>query len=647
MSDARLSFSRVIDTLAHSYGEPDTPAITDPFQMIVLENIAYLASDARRAEAFDELRKTVGLRPAAIRKASHKTLLSVTGKGIVPENGVEKLRRIAEITEEFGDDLSSALKKPAAAAKKDLRKFPSIGEPAAEKILLFNHKLPVLAMDSNGLRVLVRLGFAPERRATQLPTKVCNKPWRLNYRRIAASWSVLTSSCDSTGRSYASGANRCAHGVRCGRNARFSPRRHFRPELLRCSTPMSCGTTLNRINDGDLKKAAISLCASRKDMLRRLDGLLLPNRSLAFFVFILLISAGPLYAQNQPAAGESWKFAVSGDSRNCGDIVMPAIAQQVRNDGAAFYWHLGDFRKMSDIDEDYRQIYPGATIDDYLANAWPDFIQHQMKPFGDLQVFLGIGNHELMTPKTRRQYVAQFAGWLDQPVVRQQRLADNPGDHVVKTYYHWIERGVDFIAMDNASHDMFGADQLTWFQNVLAKDAKDPAIRTVVLGMHASLPDGLSAGHSMNDSAHEQRSGRIVYSQLVDFRRATKKHVYVLASHSHFVLNNIYATACHPKDEVLDGWIMGSAGAVWYLLPQEHPSSTIAMTKVYGYLLATVAPDGAITFDFRQVKAPDVPASVVKKFTEKQVDWCFANNIANPPYQPNGPSCATGASPNQ
>jgi Calcineurin-like phosphoesterase len=359
----------------------------------------------------------------------------------------------------------------------------------------------------------------------------------------------------------------------------------------------------------------------------------------ARLLLMFCLAVGPALTA-QPSG--SWKFAVSGDSRNCGDIVMPAIAQRVRSDGAAFYWDLGDYRAIFNFDEDYRHVHPNATIDDYLANAWPDFIQHQMKPFGDLQVFLGIGNHELITPKTRPQYIAQFADWLDQPVIRHQRLADNPDDHLVKTYYHWIEHGVDFITMDNASPDMFDAGQMTWLQNVLAKDAKDPAIRTVVLGMHASLPDGLSAGHSMNDSPQEQSSGRIVYSQLLAFRRTTKKNVYVLASHSHFALNNIYATACRPKDEVLDGWIMGSAGAVWYLLP-EHAPSTVAMDKGYGYLLATVAPDGTIAFDFKQVKEPDVPASVVKEFTQPQVDWCFKSNISNPPYTPNGPSCANGA----
>src|SRR5208283_5143585 len=127
----------------------------------------------------------------------------------------------------------------------------------------------------------------------------------------------------------------------------------------------------------------------------------------------------------------------------------------------------------------------------------------------------------------------------------------------------------------------------TWFKGVLANDAKDSSIRTVVLGMHAALPDSLSAGHSMNDSAQEQSSGRNVYAQLVAFRRSTQKNAYVLASHSHFVMNNIYATACHANDDVLPGWIVGSAGAVRYRLPKDLGVATIAKTDVYGYVLAT------------------------------------------------------------
>src|SRR5271157_5026816 len=212
------------------------------------------------------------------------------------------------------------------------------------------------------------------------------------------------------------------------------------------------------------------------------------QKPLVWVFGLLIFVAATLSGQAQQDSGGSWKFAVSGDSRNCGDIVMPAIAQAVLSDGAEFYWHLGDYRRMSTYDEDYLRIHPDTTIDDYLANAWPDFIDHQIKPFGDFPVFLGIGNHELVKPKTRPQYIAQFGKWLDKPLIRQQRLADNPDDHLVKTYYRWIQHGVDFITMDNASADMFDANQMAWLQSVLAKDAKDPSIRTVVLGMHASLP---------------------------------------------------------------------------------------------------------------------------------------------------------------
>ncbi len=164
------------------------------------------------------------------------------------------------------------------------------------------------------------------------------------------------------------------------------------------------------------------------------------------------------FAQTSATGGkvEPWKFAVSGDSRNCGDIVVPAIAEGVLKDGAEFYWHLGDYRAIYMYDEDYLHLNPQAAISDYETAAWPDFIDHQLKAFGNLPVFLGVGNHELIAPKTHDALIAQFADWFDSPVVRSQRLADNPDDHLVHTYYHWMDRGVDFINLDNSDPDQFG-----------------------------------------------------------------------------------------------------------------------------------------------------------------------------------------------
>src|SRR5690349_18020319 len=117
---------------------------------------------------------------------------------------------------------------------------------------------------------------------------------------------------------------------------------------------------------------------------------------------MLVVSCGFLAAQDA-----AFKFAVSGDSRNCGDIVVPAIAAGVRHNGAEFYWHLGDFRAIYTFDEDLMPplklgLPPKPlNISSYLATAWPDFIAHQLASFGDLPVFLGIGNHETIPPASR------------------------------------------------------------------------------------------------------------------------------------------------------------------------------------------------------------------------------------------------------
>ena len=127
---------------------------------------------------------------------------------------------------------------------------------------------------------------------------------------------------------------------------------------------------------------------------------------------LLLLIAPALSAQNPNG---TWTFAVSGDSRNCGDIVMPAIAESAKRDNVAFYWHLGDYRAIYMVDEDYLSKHPGTNIIGYETHAWPDFIEHQIVPFGDLPVFLGRGNHETIPPKTRRIIcaVCRLAGKTD------------------------------------------------------------------------------------------------------------------------------------------------------------------------------------------------------------------------------------------
>jgi endonuclease III len=160
-----ITFSKVVDKLQQHYGAPAPPPSTDPLELIVWENIAYLANDKRRAEAFAILKRTIGTRPDQILAAQHSALAAIGKAGILPDVSAEKLLTIAKIAhEEFHSDLGSVLRKPLPQAKKALKRFPSIGDPGAEKILLFTRSYPVMALDSNGLRVLCRVGFAEEQK---------------------------------------------------------------------------------------------------------------------------------------------------------------------------------------------------------------------------------------------------------------------------------------------------------------------------------------------------------------------------------------------------------------------------------------------------------------------------------------------------
>jgi hypothetical protein len=344
-------------------------------------------------------------------------------------------------------------------------------------------------------------------------------------------------------------------------------------------------------------------------------------------ILALLISI-PALAQTQPTP--VWKFAVSGDSRNCGDVVMPAIASSVLKTGANFYWHLGDFRAIYDFDEDMvppaklELKAPHLTIVDYLTKAWPDFIDRQLGPFGSLEVFLGIGNHETIYPKTREDFVRQFEKYLDSPRLRTQRANDKESA-AVHPYYHWVmNNSMDFISLDNASGNTFDTAQMAWIRTRLADDEKSKAITTVVVGMHEALPGSKGMSHSMCDAPSGVERGREVYNLLWNLRQSGKK-VYVLASHSHFLMDDVFNTP-YWKDKVLPGWIVGTAGAVRNRLPPGVSTGSIARTDVYGYLLATVMSDGTIQFEFKGLGLNELKIANGGKVPESLLGWCYSEN---------------------
>ena len=106
----------------------------------------------------------MGTRADQILKASQKQLEEITRMGgMVPELRAQRLRQIAEVVHYiFKDNLAAELKRPLPQAKKSLKRFPSIGDPGAEKgLLMLTRSYPAHSLlESNGLRVSLRLGFA-------------------------------------------------------------------------------------------------------------------------------------------------------------------------------------------------------------------------------------------------------------------------------------------------------------------------------------------------------------------------------------------------------------------------------------------------------------------------------------------------------
>jgi hypothetical protein len=309
---------------------------------------------------------------------------------------------------------------------------------------------------------------------------------------------------------------------------------------------------------------------------------------------------------------------------------MPAIAAKVKAENDAFYWHLGDFRWISSPDQDLLAMLPSGSQlskSDYQKRAWDDFLQHQMASFGSFPVFLGRGNHEAVSPMTREGYIAKFSNFLSRPEIEAQRKADGTaaGD-AAQPWYHWTRDGVDFITLDNASKDEFSDAQLRWLRSVLDRDlAPQSGIHTIVAGMHEGLPHSTTSNHAMDDWELGIRTGELVYTWLFDAQTAGK-HVYILASHSHFYSPDIFNTPYWKQhtSKVVPGIIIGSAGAHRYQLPKDVDKAS--RTDIYGYLQGIVHADGSIDFVLHVLTESDLVESKWPNAPLDAIHECFIHN---------------------
>ncbi len=382
-------------------------------------------------------------------------------------------------------------------------------------------------------------------------------------------------------------------------------------------------------------------------------------RRIPCLVLATLVVVAVAVGAEEPAPKDgAWFFAVAGDSRDCGDLIMPKIAYDIAANQAktpvAFFWHLGDFRLAYDVDCDQllrsHPSYDCASrtqplgdddMDAYLAGAWRDFLDRQIAPFGATRVFLGIGNHELAGGRTREDFRQTFRKWLTQGPIHAQRRADarrgipsTEGD----TSYHFTYRGADFIFLDNADPQAFTPEQITWLARVLAADAAEPTLRTIVVGMHEALPYSTVREHAMDATCQGRCSGSQVYDMLFRGQNLSapepqRKHVVVFASHMHTFASGVYDTPEH-RGQVVPGWVIGTGGAQQYASPIR-----------YGYVLVEVRPDGSAGVEFREVTRA-TPPPAAGPGAAALTDYCFAMNQSTSqrrqePFRP----CPCGSAP--
>ena len=212
----------LLNRLEKFYGKPGSPTPTDPYEMIVYANCGYPASDASCTKGFDALKREIGVRPTDILGTPRAKLAEVVrAGGMMPELRADRLKEIAALVSgEYRGALRSVLKTPLSEARKALKRFPTIGDPGADKILLFTKTAAIAAVPSNCIHVPLRLGYGVER-----------KSYAASYRSAQESIRAeLTEDCAVLLRAYLllkqHGQTLC---------------KHARPLCGRCPVSASCG----------------------------------------------------------------------------------------------------------------------------------------------------------------------------------------------------------------------------------------------------------------------------------------------------------------------------------------------------------------------------------------------------------------------
>lgn len=152
--------ANILATLESFHGTQQPFAPTDPYEFLIWWHCGYPPSEARCATGWQALTHRTGIAPKQLAAASRvKLAAALKAGGMVPGLRAARLKEIAtRVQDEYSGNLRAVLELlPAAQARKLLKSFPGIGNPGADRILLFGRFEAVAAVPSACPHVLVRV----------------------------------------------------------------------------------------------------------------------------------------------------------------------------------------------------------------------------------------------------------------------------------------------------------------------------------------------------------------------------------------------------------------------------------------------------------------------------------------------------------
>lgn len=165
MGEVILGVREILKKLESFYGKQAPGWPTDPYLFIVWWHCGYPASDVACARGWESLNGEIGVKPQDLLAApSGKLASALRPGGMVPELRAMRMKDVAaRVQDKFGGDLRAGLVGSIQQVRKNLKAFPGIADPGADRIILFGGIQPVAVVPSNCTHVLVRILRGQER----------------------------------------------------------------------------------------------------------------------------------------------------------------------------------------------------------------------------------------------------------------------------------------------------------------------------------------------------------------------------------------------------------------------------------------------------------------------------------------------------